>query len=611
MADRTVYGKTHSENGWRMVDQGSCVWVKVPGTNVSLQIREGQPVSIMGAFAADYHVNIEPLRDADSACWTATNSVATSNHLSGTGMDLNWNGPDGKTFRYGITKERAYPGAKSKALDDLLAFYEGMIFCGGEWSIRDWMHFQMGGNTYGSQNVDKVNDFIRRKIRADGLSTYKRSGTVTPPPVVAPPAVTPPAATILARATGITQAKAEQILSQVQFALTKANCTNPRRIAAALAQWVIESGHFVYTEEIASGPETQERWKYKGRTWVQLTWLENYSGFSKWCHSLGLVPTPDYFVQRPRELAEQKWAALGPAYWWAIKYPRINEYADRGDIDNVSKWVNAPAWVDNPNKHANHEAERRAAYNKALSLGDQLLTLTTTTPPTQGDDDMSAEDVARLERKLDILVNEWGPTKKGPSRSFMAVDGSPVESPLGFLYNMDGNIWTQQLTWAYLFDVPLALRVVEQVASDGTYDGSWADSKEFNVWLREFGQAYCEGLVAFKKALVSKLALSAQQVTTAVARDTAPVTNVTNVVDTRALEAEIARLSDQFEQLRIAVNNPPTNGAEVVAGTTAQRIGNLVGAVKDGVELGLTMDQTERAALTASTRILQLENGQS
>ena len=183
----------------------------------------------------------------------------------------------------------------------------------------------------------------------------------------------------------------------MSFALIKANCNNPRRIAAALAQWVIESGHFKYTEEIASGPENQERWKYKGRTWIQITWLDNYRGFGQWCNSIGLVQYPDYFVDYPKKLAEQQWAALGPAYWWAIKYPQINEYADRGDIDNVSKWVNAPAWVDNPNKHANHEKERRDVYNTALSLGDQLLSLTTGAPPQE--DELSAE-AERLIREI-------------------------------------------------------------------------------------------------------------------------------------------------------------------------------------------------------------------
>lgn len=180
VADRTVYGNTHSENGWRMVDQGTCRWVTVPGTSVRLQIREGQPEKILAAFAADYNAYVEPLRQADSACWTATNSVATSNHLSGTAMDLNWNGPDGKTFRFQISETQAYPPPKNQRVRELLDFYEGMVYCGGFWSIRDWMHFQMGYNTYGSQNVDKVNDFIRRKIRADGFSTFHRGANVDP-----------------------------------------------------------------------------------------------------------------------------------------------------------------------------------------------------------------------------------------------------------------------------------------------------------------------------------------------------------------------------------------------------------------------------------------------
>jgi hypothetical protein len=96
-------------------------------------------------------------------------------------MDLNWQGADGRTFRLGISEAQAYPGDKARKLRDLIDFYEGMVFCGGKWSIRDWMHFQMGGNTWMNP---RTQDFINRKIRADGFSTYKRSGTVPPPPVV-------------------------------------------------------------------------------------------------------------------------------------------------------------------------------------------------------------------------------------------------------------------------------------------------------------------------------------------------------------------------------------------------------------------------------------------
>lgn len=190
MADRTVNGNTHSENGWRLVDQGSCRHVLIPGTNVRIWIREGQPEKILGAFAADFNAYVEPLRQEDSGGWTATNDVLGqpgrnngSNHLSGTAIDLNWQGPNKSRFRLGITEQQAYPPPKDARLRELIAFYEGMVFCGGNWSIRDWMHMQMGANTYGSQNVAKVNDFIARKIRPDGFSTFNRTGTPTTPAV--------------------------------------------------------------------------------------------------------------------------------------------------------------------------------------------------------------------------------------------------------------------------------------------------------------------------------------------------------------------------------------------------------------------------------------------
>ncbi|MGA5467187.1 hypothetical protein [Mycobacterium sp. NPDC050041] len=618
MADRTVYGRTHSENGWRMVDTGSCRWVKVPGTNVSLQIREGQPAAIMGAFAADYHANVEPLRDADSACWTATNSVATSNHLSGTGMDLNWNGPDGRTFRLGITKERAYPGDKARKLDELLAFYEGMIFCGGEWSIRDWMHFQMGGNTYGSQHVEKVNDFIRRKIRADGFSTFKRGATSAPPAPAPPPPVVapPPAATILARAAGITQALAEQILPQVSFALVKANCTNPRRIAAALAQWIIESGRFVYTEEIADGPESQERWKYKGRTWVQLTWLENYHGFSQWCHSLGLVPTPDYFVVRPRELAEQKWAALGPAYWWAIKYPRINEYADRGDIDNVSKWVNAPAWVDNPNKHANHEAERRAAYNKALALGDQLLTLVTTSPTPPGDDmaQVPQEQWDRVYREL---------TQLHPSRSPLRhLDDTYRDTATGFGLNADGHGHLERVELLASLGHTGSLDLLREVASATDRPDKYPDRQDdAKVAQAILARVYSRPALATEKVgpaapAAAVYAPSAGEVASAVVAALPAQDNSVALAEARA---EAARLRAENEQLRAQVAQADGQRAAeafstavATAGaptTSGDIVGQVVDSVEEWMDRALQMDTKQRAALSATLRVLELPKG--
>lgn len=430
MADRTVYGHTHSENGWRMVDQGSCVWVLVPGTDVTLQIREGQPVKIMGAFAADFNAYVEPLRDADSACWTPTNSVATSNHLSGTGMDLNWNGPDGRTFRLSIPKERAYPGDKARKLDELLAFYEGMIFCGGNWSIRDWMHFQMGGQTYGSQHVEKVNDFIARKIRADGFSTFKRSGTpgpVTPPP--APPA-TPPASgnqvDVLARATGVSTEKAAQILVGVVNGLRDSQCTNVNRIAMWLAQMGHESAGFNATEEYANGDGgATERWLYKGRTWIQITWKSNYAGFSKWAYDNGFLRSPNYFVDHPTDLADMEWAGLGPAWYWTVARAQINSLCDRGDINEVTRLINGGY---------NGLDDRAARYRRALALGDQLLQLL-----TEGDDFMSA---LTDDEQRELLDNTRQIAKyRRPSLSPLRwPHEGDVNTCAGFAWSADGNV---------------------------------------------------------------------------------------------------------------------------------------------------------------------------
>lgn len=156
-----------SENGWRPARVGAdlCVWVTVPGSKVSLQLQKGLPAKILAAFAADYNAFVEPLRDPDSASWTPTNSVATSNHLNATAMDLNWNS---HPFRVRGT----FTAAQVKTIRELLAFYEDTVFWAGDWTDPiDEMHWQMG---YGSWNNPKTASFASRKIRSDGFSTFRR-----------------------------------------------------------------------------------------------------------------------------------------------------------------------------------------------------------------------------------------------------------------------------------------------------------------------------------------------------------------------------------------------------------------------------------------------------
>lgn len=91
-------------------------------------------------------------------------------------------------------------------------------------------------------------------------------------------------------------------------------------------------------------------------------------------------------------------------------------------------------------------------------------------------------------------------TQRGPSRSFLADNGNGIDTPLGIAWNSDANIHQNTMTWGYLFDVPLAVKVVEYVAKNGVYPGTWAAQPE-NAWWAQFGQSYCQGLMKFKKNL--------------------------------------------------------------------------------------------------------------
>ncbi len=413
MARRLFKGNEFSENGWPYVDTGSCTWRKVPGANVTLQIQNGPPLAVLAAFAADFNEHVEPLRDADSACWTLDNSVSTSNHPAGTGMDLNWNGEDGRTFRLGISEERAYPGGKARKLRELLDFYEGVIFCGGNWDILDWMHFQLGGNTYDQRNDrpdPRVLDFIARKIRADGFSTFRRGNK----PLGAAP--------VLAAATGLSEARAAEILSAVSDGLRASQCTNANRIAMWLAQVGHESGSFVYTEEIASGAAYEGRtdlgnthpgdgMRFKGRSWIQITGRNNYGLFSQWAFKQRLVSTPTYFVDHSTELGELKWAGIGAAWYWTVARSDINTLSDRQDLETVTRRINGGT---------NGLADRRDRYNRALLQGDALLQLL-----TNGDDDMAQVPQDQWDTLYRLFTQ--------PSVASVSMYATPGEGPI---YNL-------------------------------------------------------------------------------------------------------------------------------------------------------------------------------
>jgi hypothetical protein len=170
-----------SENGWEPLHATADMleWVTVPGTDVKIQIQKGQPTQILRAFCADFHAYVEPLRNQDTACFTATNSVPTSNHLNGTAVDLNW---DSHPFHVSYA---GFDSGKTKAMRELLDFYtyEGqkIVWWGQDWGEQnigpyDCMHVNLAPGTYRNP---KTQDFIDCKIRRN---TRRKGSEVQPLP---------------------------------------------------------------------------------------------------------------------------------------------------------------------------------------------------------------------------------------------------------------------------------------------------------------------------------------------------------------------------------------------------------------------------------------------
>jgi len=360
-----------SENGWEPLDirpgDARLKWFAVPGTNppVNLQLNtERDAHKVMLAFAAEFNRRIEKLRDPDSAAYTDGNKIFTSNHKNATAMDLNWNGADGKTFRYGIPMERAYPGDKSQKIRQLLDDFEGLIYCGGFWDIQDWMHFQIGYNVW--SNPAMLRDFVNNKIDSNG---FFKSGVPVPTPQPQP---SDNAVKVLYDAVPVIDMdRSKFLLPLVSRGLKLCKAQTPKEIAIWLANMGHESDGFATTEEYKKDGRYAP---YIGRTWVQITWEYNYREFGQWCVQQGFLDDPEFFVRNPVRLADSQWAGIGPAWYCTVKEPRYLQFATAGDIENSAKAINAPAWIGKPQR-ANGIDDRIKRYNQAIALGDRLLLL--------------------------------------------------------------------------------------------------------------------------------------------------------------------------------------------------------------------------------------------
>lgn len=388
-----------TEDGWEpspRIDPNDpvLVWRQVPGSDVTIQVRNDDAGTLMLAYAADYHAYVEPLVDRMTACYTPTNSVSTSNHLNATAMDFNWDYYPWKV-RGNLT------GAKLQRLRDLLAYYDPWMFWAGDWddAYVDEMHHQMNYGSYQLAQQGKLSAWVKSHIRPDGFSTYKRDalpGMPTPDPSPKPGSRDAAITALYDAVPIIEMDRAAELVDQVMAGLAMSQCNTVKRIAMWLAQIGWESDGFNATEEYAKNGRYAP---YIGRTWIQITWQSNYAAFGKWCVEQGLLDDPNFFVNNPSALADPKWASIGPAWYWTVARPQINGLCDAGDLVGVTKAINGGTnGLEDPNPNV---PGRRTRYNQALALGDELLALI---PAQSSDEDVVTlpESVSRAE--WDALV---------------------------------------------------------------------------------------------------------------------------------------------------------------------------------------------------------------
>ncbi|AGK87940.1 endolysin [Mycobacterium phage Severus] len=445
------------ENGWPECDLSDCDYATVPGTPLRLPFRKGHPFIILQAFLRDLNEFIEPLMNArgatDEGSWTDNNSVYTSNHKGATAFDYNWSDHPMGNANAGWNGSVLIAGDQVPAVRELLRFYTyrgiQLVWWGNDWnSPKDSMHFQMGYNTVNNPQI--VQEFIDKFIRPDGFSTFRRGGAAPSAPVV-------DAATILARATGIAYAKAQEILPTLRDGLILADCKSVPRIAMFVAQTCWESDHYNATEEYANGPLNEERWIYKGRTWIQLTWKSAYAGFGQWCFERGLVNDPNIFVNHPRMLAETRWAGLGAAYYWLTtrrptrKYPTLNQASDARDVLVATQIINGGT---------THLAERQALYNRAIALGDDLLLI------LGGDEDeMAGWDQTKVDRAMVLLENIAGVRRKSRSPLRWPYE-KEIDTAIGFAWTADANVHVQLVEkLAVIYGDPTSIALLTAVAN--------------------------------------------------------------------------------------------------------------------------------------------------
>jgi hypothetical protein len=131
-----------SQNGWPVLSSGDTKKWTIPDTGRHLILAKGAAGFILVHFALWFHESVEELDDGQWDDWGWANrpirgSTSTSNHASGTAMDLN-------ATKHPLGVQDTFTGEQERKIRKRLDLYDGCIRWGGDYQYRaDEMHFEI------------------------------------------------------------------------------------------------------------------------------------------------------------------------------------------------------------------------------------------------------------------------------------------------------------------------------------------------------------------------------------------------------------------------------------------------------------------------------------
>lgn len=170
-----------TENGWASIPPSKVTRRGITGTNIVLPLHPHDAGFVLISFAAMYNRDIEPLTGgaSDEGGYTETNSLYTSNHKSGTAIDLNWN-------RYPF-RRYTMPADRVGRVKQLQQGFRGLIDWGRDcWGGNpvDEMHYQVAKGKPMDAYVEFANE-----LRAGKFGLYGATAPTLDPVVVPNPGV--------------------------------------------------------------------------------------------------------------------------------------------------------------------------------------------------------------------------------------------------------------------------------------------------------------------------------------------------------------------------------------------------------------------------------------